>query len=93
MKKIVVIAIIGVFIISCKNSESQKFSEKVKYPSTKKVDTITDYFGTKVKDPYRWLEDDMSPETEAWVGEQNKVTFDYLSQIPYREALKQRLEK
>jgi len=93
MKKIVLIAIIGVFIISCKNSESQKSSEKLKYPSTKKVDTITDYFGTKVKDPYRWLEDDMSPETEAWVGEQNKVTFDYLSQIPYREALKQRLEK
>jgi len=93
MKKIVLIAIIGVFIISCKNSESQKSSEKLKYPSTKKVDTITDYFGRKVKDPYRWLEDDMSSETEAWVGEQNKVTFDYLSQIPYREALKQRLEK
>jgi len=93
MKKIVIIAIIGVFIISCKNSESQKSSEKLKYPSTKKVDTITDYFGTKVKDPYRWLEDDMSPETEAWVGEQNNVTFDYLSQIPYRKELKQRLEK
>lgn len=93
MKKIVLITIIGVFIISCKNSESQKSSEKLKYPSTKKVDTITDYFGTKVKDPYRWLEDDMSPETEAWVGEQNNVTFDYLSQIPYREELKQRLEK
>lgn len=93
MKKIVLITIIGVFIISCKNSELQKSSEKLKYPSTKKVDTITDYFGTKVKDPYRWLEDDMSPETEAWVGEQNNVTFDYLSQIPYREELKQRLEK
>ena len=93
MKKIVVIAIIGVFIISCKNSESQKSSQKLKYPSTKKVDTITDYFGAKVKDPYRWLEDDMSAETEAWVVEQNNVTFDYLSQIPYREELKQRLEK
>ena len=93
MKKIVVIAILGVFIISCKNSESQKSSEKLKYPHTKKVDTITDYFGTKVKDPYRWLEDDMSSETEDWVGKQNKVTFDYLAQIPYREEIKQRLEK
>jgi prolyl oligopeptidase len=93
MKKIVVIAIIGVFIISCKNSEAEKNVEKLTYPTTKKVDTVTNYFGTMVSDPYRWLEDDMSPETEAWVGEQNKVTFDYLAKIPYREALKQRLEK
>jgi len=93
MEKILVIAIIGIFIISCKNYESQKHSEKLKYPTTKKVDTIHDYFGTKVKDPYRWLEDDMSSETEEWVGEQNNVTFDYLAQIPYREELKNRLEK
>lgn len=63
------------------------------YPTTKKVDTVTDYFGTKLNDSYRWLEDDMSSATEAWVVEQNKVTFDYLAKIPYREELKQRLEK
>jgi len=93
MKKIIAISIIGIFIVSCNNSESQKHIEKLTYPTTKKVDTITDYFGTKLNDPYRWLEDDMSSETEAWVGEQNKVTFDYLAKIPYREELKQRLEK
>ena len=93
MKKIIAISIIGIFMVSCNNSESQKHIEKLTYPTTKKVDTITDYFGTKLNDPYRWLEDDMSSETEAWVGEQNKVTFDYLAKIPYREELKQRLEK
>lgn len=61
------------------------------YPNTKKVDVVDDYFGTKIKDPYRWLEDDRSEETAQWVTEQNKVTFDYLSQIPYREKIEQRL--
>ena len=64
-----------------------------KYPETKKVDTITDYFGTKVKDPYRWLEDDRSKATEAWVKTQNQTTFNYLDNIPYRDALKKRLTK
>ena len=49
------------------------------YPQTKKVDTVTTYFSTKVADPYRWLEDDQSTETKAWVQEQNKVTQNYLS--------------
>ena len=61
------------------------------YPKTKKVDTITNYFGTQVKDPYRWLEDDMSEETARWVKDQNKTTFSYLENIPFREELKQRL--
>ena len=65
----------------------------VNYPTTKKADAVDTYFGTEIKDPYRWLEDDKSPETEAWVKEQNKVTFGYLEQIPFREALKNRLEK
>jgi len=65
----------------------------VNYPTTTKVDTVDTYFGTQVKDPYRWLEDDRSQETEAWVKEQNKVTFGYLEQIPFRNDLKQRLEK
>ena len=67
--------------------------EKVKlvYPDTKKVDVIDDYPGAQIPDPYRWLENDTSAETETWVDEQNKVTFDYLSKIPYREKLRQRL--
>ena len=93
MRNIIVITIIGIFIVSCKNSEFKKDEEKLNYPTTKQVDTVTDYFGTKVKDPYRWLEDDMSDETGEWVSNQNQVTFDYLSNIPYREELKNRLEK
>jgi prolyl oligopeptidase len=65
----------------------------IKYPETKKVDVVDDYFGTKVPDPYRWLEDDRSPEVAAWVEAQNKVTFAYLDQIPYRSAVKDRLLK
>ncbi len=65
--------------------------EKLNYPETKKVDTVTDYFGTKVKDPYRWLEDDRSKETEEWVKSENKVTFNYLEKIPYRDQLRKRL--
>jgi len=65
----------------------------VKYPFTVKVDTVDTYFGTEIKDRYRWLEDDRSPETETWVKEQNKTTFGYLEHIPYRNDLKNRLEK
>lgn len=61
------------------------------YIETKKVDTVDTYFGTEVKDPYRWLEDDRSPETEAWVRDVNEVTYGYLDKIPFREELKQRL--
>jgi len=93
MKNLFLITLLGILTISYKNSESQKNINTLKYPATKKVDTVTNYFGTSVKDPYRWLEDDMSAETAAWVIAQNKVTFDYLSKIPYREALKNRLEK
>jgi len=64
---------------------------KVNYIKTKKVDTVTNYFGTDVKDPYRWLEDDRSKETEAWVTQENETTFNYLDKIPFREELKERL--
>jgi prolyl oligopeptidase len=66
---------------------------QVKYPVSKKVDTINDYHGTKVADPYRWLEDDNSEETKAWVTAQNTVTFDYLNKIPFREKVKARLNE
>jgi prolyl oligopeptidase len=66
-------------------------TSKLNYPKTKKGDQVDDYFGTKVADPYRWLEDDNSAETKAWVEAQNKVTFAYLNQIPQREQIKKRL--
>lgn len=77
--------------ISC-NQQPEKASE-ITYPATKKVDTVDTYFNTEVKDPYRWLEDDRSEETAEWVKAENEVTFGYLSKIPYREKLKNRLEK
>lgn len=61
------------------------------YPETRKVDTITDYFGVKIADPYRWLENDNSEETKQWVVAQNKVTDAYLEQIPFRSRVKERL--
>src|SRR5579883_2086168 len=64
---------------------------KLIYPQTKMVDQADDFFGTKVSDPYRWLEDDRSEETKAWVGEQNKLTQSYLDKIPFRDAIKKRL--
>ncbi len=68
------------------------YSQKpVNYPKTKQQQVNDTYFGITVPDPYRWLEDDRSKETEAWVKEQNKVTQQYLSQIPEREKLKTRL--
>jgi len=67
------------------------FSQDLKYPQTRKVDQTDNYFGTEVKDPYRWLEDDRSEETADWVGRQNQVTEDYLSKIPFRKKMKDRL--
>lgn len=65
----------------------------IKYPKTTQVDTVDTYFGVQVADPYRWLEDDRSPETKAWVKAQNDVTFAYLDNIPYRDAIRKRLEE
>jgi prolyl oligopeptidase len=64
---------------------------KIVYPESKKVEQVDDYFGTKVADPYRWLEDETSSEVKAWIEDQNRVTFSYLDKIPYREKLNARL--
>jgi prolyl oligopeptidase len=74
-----------IFLPSCNKAE------KMTYPVTPKVDQVDDYFGTKVADPYRWLEDDKSTETTKWVAAQNAVTFGYLEKIPFRETLRKRL--
>lgn len=65
----------------------------VKYPETRKDNTVDTYFGTNVPDPYRWLEDDRSAETAAWVKAENEVTNNYIAQIPFREAIKKRMEE
>lgn len=67
-------------------------AQEISYPDTRMDDVQDDYFGTLVSDPYRWLEDDNSTETAAWVTAQNKITRAYLDAIPYRDALEKRLE-
>jgi prolyl oligopeptidase len=66
---------------------------KITYPETKKIDHVDNYFGEKINDPYRWLEDDRSAETGTWVKTQNDVTYRYLAAIPLRDQLKSRMEK
>ncbi len=84
---------ITVFIAVCIACMMNTSQAQIKYPATKKVPQTDNYFGTVVADPYRWLEDDNSAETKAWVKDQNIVTDNYLSKIPYRGAVKKRLEE
>jgi len=67
--------------------------QPLSYPKTAKGTVADTYFGTEVADPYRWLEDDQPAETKAWVMEENKLTNNYLEQIPFRDAIRQKLEK
>ena len=85
--------LMAVVIFAACSRENKREPIIVNYTTTKQVDTVDTYFGTEVKDPYRWLEDDRSQETEAWVKAQNSTTFGYLDKIPFREGLKNRLEK
>lgn len=98
MKKILFsILCASTVLVSCKKeNQSEKNTQKnttLNYPKTAKKPIVDDYFGTKVTDNYRWLEDDKSTETENWVKAENDVTFNYLSKIPYREQLKNRLSE
>jgi len=94
---LLVILWFGILLSACmesgdrkKDSERQiNFSE---YPDTRKGEVVDRYFDISIADPYRWLEDDMSPETGAWVTAQNAATFGYLNKIPYRDKIKKRIE-
>src|SRR5690606_27047687 len=90
------ISLIPLFLFFCVfsgNSQSKNQTISVTYPETKKDNIVDTYFGVEVKDPYRWLEDDRSAETAAWVKAENKVTYGYLEKIPFRKELKNRLTK
>jgi prolyl oligopeptidase len=89
MKNLLIISVmLGlVMMLSCENSGFQG-----EYPETRKSDVVDVYFGTEVADPYRWLEDDNAEETAEWVAAQNVITQDYLNRIPFRDALRNRLE-
>ncbi|PRZ20325.1 prolyl oligopeptidase family serine peptidase [Flavobacterium granuli] len=82
-----------ILVMAVTSTLSSFGQNSIQYPQTKKGGTVDEYFGTKVNDPYRWLEDDRSAETAAWVKAENEVTYDYLAKIPFRNQLKERLEK
>lgn len=82
------IALTIIFLLA----QSTAIGQKLQYAQTKKTDHVDTYFGVKVADPYRWLEDDNSAETAQWVEAQNKVTFGYLEKIPFRDQVKKRLQ-
>ena len=91
MKKLLFIVCIFNILFSC-NEIQKKTNNSVIYPETLKKEVVDNYFDVDVIDPYRWLEDDRSKETEAWVKAENKTTFAYLNNISFRSDLKKRLE-
>lgn len=81
----------GLILIGLGGCQNKETETALTYPVTQKVDTVDVYFGTEVPDPYRWLENDTAKATADWVTAQNDVTLGYLSNITYRDAVKQRL--
>ncbi len=88
MKKAGVVILMALVVFSCK-----KEPVALIYPETKKVDSADVYFGTEVPDPYRWLENDTAKSTADWVASQNEVTFGYLKNITFRDAVRKRLDE
>jgi prolyl oligopeptidase len=95
MKNWFALLAVAVLLVACASNMKSRSpaSAKLSYPITRKVELVENLHGAAVPDPYRWLEDDNSAETKAWVEEQNKVTFAYFEQIPARTKLKERLTK
>jgi len=89
MKNYILLGLSVSLFIGCSTEDSKK--EAMTYPETRMDETTDTYFDREINDPYRWLEDDRSEETEAWVKAQNEVTFGYLKQIPYRKSIEERL--
>ncbi|RYE50672.1 MAG: S9 family peptidase, partial [Sphingobacteriales bacterium] len=95
MKPIIIFSLLSVALINSEMANAQHTSPNpntMNYPKTNKIEVSDTYFGTTVKDPYRWLEDDRAENTKAWVEAENKVTQSYLSKIPFRDDIKKRLE-
>ncbi|MBX2961502.1 MAG: S9 family peptidase [Cyclobacteriaceae bacterium] len=90
MKNIGILSLIlAMIVFSCSQDKPAKVD--LRYPVTQKVDTVDVYFGTEVPDPYRWLENDTAKATAEWVSAQNEVTFGYLKNITFRDAVRKRL--
>mgnify|MGYP001799759379 CR=1 FL=1 len=88
-----VLACTFLYHVNVPSSQKHMSTDKLNYPATRKGEQVDNYHGTEVADPYRWLENPDSEDTKAWVEAQNKVTFNYLKQIPVRDDIKKRLTK
>lgn len=93
MRKTLTTLLVATVILSCKKEGGTEQVEAIQYPETKKGDVVDVYFDEQIADPYRWLEDDLSEETAAWVKAENEVTNAYLAQIPFRDQLKKQIEE
>jgi len=95
MKPFHCLLLLSLFLFGCTSKQSKTTFKtiRVTYPITQKDSTIDHYFETAVPDPYRWLENDTAENTKQWVAAQNKVTGDYLNQIPFRSSIHKRLEE
>ena len=85
--------LVALFLVAAASLTAQTDGTRLDYPKAKTVDQVDDYHGVKVADPYRWLEDADLNDTKAWVEAENKLTFSYLDQIPYRGAIRDRMTK
>jgi prolyl oligopeptidase len=90
-RSFIVCLLLGGLSSGCMHTHLKDSQSAPAYPVTAKTNQVDDYHGTRVADPYRWLEDDNGADTKAWVEAENKVTFDYLEKIPERNAIKDRL--
>lgn len=95
LRSFFLIPLVSTLIMSCLSEPSKHYMQKgnLKYPVTQKMDTSDTFFGEQVPDPYKWLEDDRSVETEAWVNKQNNFTYSYIDKIPQREDIVNRLKE
>lgn len=91
MNKYLLAGLVATLSLSCSTRPEQ--AAVGPYPATAKVDTVDNFFGTSVKDPYRWLENDTAQATADWVARENEVTFGYLKNIPFRDAIRKRLDE
>ena len=85
--------VLGLLVVLASCSTKQETAPVSQYPVTEKGNVVDTIFGTPVADPYRWLEDDTTKKTAAWVASQNDVTFKYLATIPFRDAVRKRLDE
>ena len=83
----------GLFLTGMFTSAVSAPAQTLQYPAARKSDVVDDYHGTRVADPYRWLEDPDSPESRAWIEAQNRLTAAYLAEIPARATIRERLTK